>query len=159
MGSTVSRTVLACAAACLLCSLSGCGLLPGGDPVMSEKRPVTPVAVRDKQVVFKESMVWYDRPFGATRGIMFPEGVYKLEAEDSEYYYFAAPKAIEYRVFSNGKAVDGRFIPGGLCLGKAFLKMIPAAAYMTMDDKNKVMTWKLGGDFIRMEGSKWTKNY
>jgi hypothetical protein len=146
---------------CILCCsvLGGCGLLPPQDPVSAQERTVTPTTTRDKTITLKESMVWYNRPFSATRGIRFPEGVYTLEAEDDEYYYFASPKEIEYRVFQEGKVVDGRSIPGGLFLGKRLFKMVPAGVYMTADEHTRIITWKLGAEFLRMEGKLWTRNY
>jgi len=145
--------------AALVCVVSGCGLMPARNPVAAEDRHVKSVATRDKEVVLKEAIVWFDRHPNATRGIRFPEGTYKIEAEDDEYYYFAAPKDIEYRVFRDGKVVDGRFMPGGLFLGKVFLKAVPAGAYLSVDERSKVVTWHLGGNFLRLEGKKWTRNY
>ena len=139
--------------------LVGCGLMPPQSPVTGEDRAVTPLQMQEKQVVFKEAMVWLDRTFSPTRGIRFPEGVYTLEAEDKEYYYFRAPRDIEYRVFEDGRVVDGNFMPGGLYLGKKLLMMVPAGAYLSVNEQNKTMTWRLGGDFLRMEGRTWERNF
>ena len=134
---------------------SGCVTL---SPVTQEDRVVRTIDDGKKRVIFEECMVWYDN-LTPTRGIRFPEGTYTLEAEDDEYYYFAAPAQLEYRVFRYGKVVDARKMPGGLYLGKKAFKMVPAGAYLSVDNQNKTFTWKLGSDFLLMEGRKWKKNY
>ena len=138
--------------------LAGCGALTLS-PLTSEDRSVSPVVDAGKSVILKESMVWYDQEV-ATRGIRFPEGQYLLEAEDAEYYYFRSPSPLEYRIFQNGSLTDGRFMPGGLFLSKALINMVPAGAYLSVEDpKQKTLTWKLGSNFLRKEGSLWTKNF
>lgn len=137
--------------------LFGCGTLRL-NPVTADDRIVKPLIVQKKIVTFKESIVWYDQN-PPTRGVLFPEGDYPIEAEDGEYLYFKAPKELEYRIFKNGEVIDGRLIPGGMCLNKNLFSMIPAGAYMTVNSSKKTLTFKLGRDFQRMEGNKWIKNF
>ncbi len=137
-------------------ALTGCSVLTLS-PLINEDRVVTPLANQTMTVTFKEPMVWSDQ--GPTRGIRFPAGTYLLEAEDSQYRYFRAPGPLEYRIFQNGATTDDRFMPGGFFLSKAAIDMVPAGAYLSTDDSRKTLTWKLGGDFLRMEGSRWTKNF
>jgi hypothetical protein len=106
-------------------------------------------------IVFHERMVWYNQPRNPTRGIRFPAGTYRLEAEDDEYRYFRAPSDVEYRIFRDGRAVDGRFMPGGLFLGKTIWKAVPAGAYLSVDPTTKVATWNLGRNFLKLEGKLW----
>ena len=138
---------------------AGCAVvLPPLNPVSSEDRTVNSVSDQQKNVIFNQSMVWYDS-LRKTRGILFPEGKYQLEAEDNEYYYFKAPKELEYRIFENGKTTDMRTMPGGLYLSKSAFNMVPAGAYLSVSDEKKTLTWKLGSDFMRMENDEWKKDY
>jgi hypothetical protein len=138
--------------------LCGCAALPPFNPVMSENRSVKSVINQEKRVEFKEPMVWYDS-IKQTRGVLFPEGIYILEAEDDTYYYFKAPKELDYRSFEKGKTSDVKLIPGGLFLSKGSFNMVPAGAYSSLSNENKTLTWKLGSDFMDMEGKKWKKLY
>jgi hypothetical protein len=128
-------------------------------PATHEARVVSPVVNQTKELVFKEPMVWYDQTFAPTRGIMFPQGTYQIEAEDSDYIYFHAPAEIEYRTLQGGSVTGDRFMPGGVFLAKTAINLVPAGAYLSVDKNTNVLTWKLGGSFLRMEGSKWTKNF
>jgi hypothetical protein len=102
-------------------------------------------------------MVFLDDPVRTAHGIRLLDGTYALEAEDDDYLYYRAPQKIEYRVFKNGAVVDGRFLPGGIYFSNAFLSLVLAGAYLTVDDTHKTLMWKLGLEFIHLEGSKWTR--
>jgi hypothetical protein len=102
-------------------------------------------------------MVWYDAS-PVTHGLRFPPGIYTLEAEDSDYLYLRSPVPLEFRVFNDGKVVDSRDIPGGLMIGKHF-SVVPAAGYIDGEGTSKVMVWKLGQSFLRLEGTNWTKTF
>ena len=128
------------------------------NPVTNESRAVTATSDQNKTIQFKESMVWYDKATNPTKGILFPDGMYTLEAEDTDYLYFRAPRQFDYRFFTNGEETDRKLINGGLYLSKTFLTAVPAGAYISIDDTNKTLTWKLGGDFLLMEGEKWERN-
>jgi hypothetical protein len=96
----------------------------------------------------------------ATRAIRFPPGTYVLEAEDSQYWYMRSSTPLEFRIFRDGKAVDGRSIPGGIMIGKARISMVPAGGYIDGQNASaKVMVWKLGGEFVRREGRNWKKSF
>ncbi len=138
--------------------LTGCSAV-NLNPTMNEPRIVSAVEVQNKHVILNDSMVWYDDAYNKTRGILFPKGRYILEAQDDDYYYFKAPSQFDYRTFENGEVIEQRMIDGGLFLGKSYLQVIPAGAYINKDEKEKILTWKLGGNFISMEGEKWVKNY
>jgi hypothetical protein len=146
----------------ILLALGGCGGITLS-PVTNEDRAVSPLTAQTRAVLFKESMVWYDQGPAPTRGVKLPEGAYVLEAEDTDYRYFHAPSQIEYRRFQNGNVTDARFFDGGLALSKSSLGLNAASVYQSGDASNKalvkILIWKLGGDFLKMEGSKWTKNF
>jgi hypothetical protein len=129
------------------------------NPVTSESRSVRAAADEKKTITVPEGMVWYDAA-RATRGLRFPPGTYALEAEDDEYWYFRAPSPLEFRVFSGREVKDGRFIPGGIMLGKRTIKLVPAAGYIDGERKDeKTMVWKLGRDFQRREKKDWRKSF
>lgn len=44
-------------------------------------------------------------------------------------------------------------------LGKRLIRLIPAAGYVDDDDASKTMVFKLGGDFLAMEGRQWRKSF
>ena len=137
--------------------LAGCGSLPATNPLASETMVVSSVS-GDKQLQLHKDQVWFDGP-SRSLGIMIPKGDYVLSAEDEDYLYFKAPAQIELRIFSEGGYHQGLF-DGGLALSKGLPDlMVPAFVYQDSNDEQKTMRWKLGGDFLRMEGRTWEKNY
>jgi hypothetical protein len=141
---------------CWSCSVLGAG---GMNPVQSEKRVVSASINPERKIVLNEPMVFLDQgPYIApSRGIRLMSGSYSLEAEDSDYLYYLSATPIEYRVFNNGVVTDTRFMPGGIYFSKSSISLVPAGAYLTVDDTHKILTWKLGLEFIKYQGSKWTR--
>ena len=89
------------------------------------------------------------------KGVRLPSGAYKLEAEDSQYFYFRAPSAPEYRVVIQGKT-DQMFIPGGVALPKS--SFAPGATYADFKVQGvRQLTRMLGTEFLLEEGNKWTR--
>ena len=85
--------------------------------------------------------------------------LYSLEAEDADYWYFRSSAPLEFRRFEHGRPTEEHSNPGGLMLGKRSLRMVPAGAYIEGDGTSKIMVWKLGGDFLAMEGRQWRKSF
>jgi hypothetical protein len=129
-------------------------------PVEATRVVVTPVAQSSKTLTLNEAMVFFDQGgfLSPNRGLRLREGTYILEAEDDDYLYYKAPQQIEYRVFRDGKVVDGRFLPGGIYLSKSLSILNPAGAYLAVDDTHKTLMWKLGTEFLHFEGSKWKRD-
>jgi hypothetical protein len=92
-------------------------------------------------------------------GLRFPPGVYALEADDDDYWYFRSPASLEFRTFENGKPIEENTKPGGIMLGKRSMRLIPAGEYVDGDGSAKTMVWKLGGDFLAMERRQWRKSF
>jgi hypothetical protein len=44
-------------------------------------------------------------------------------------------------------------------LGKRSLRLVPAAGYIDDEGSTKILVWKLGGDFMSMEGKQWRKSF
>ncbi len=44
-------------------------------------------------------------------------------------------------------------------IAKAALNIVPAGGYVEGDGATKIMVWKLGGNFIRMQGREWTRTF
>ena len=136
--------------------VSGCGTIQL-DPAWLEDRTVQPAADAKKTFTVKEGMVFYDAA-PATRGLRFPPGTYTLEAEDPDYFYLRSSTPLEFRTFKGGQPADGRSIPGGIMLAKHFT-IVPAAGYIDGEGSKKMAVWKLGRDFLAIEGKYWTKSF
>ncbi|HKD23097.1 MAG TPA: hypothetical protein VKB71_13860, partial [Rhizomicrobium sp.] len=109
-------------------------------------------------ITLNDSMVFLDqdnRFISASHGVRLLPGTYVKEAEDADYTYYRAPSSIEYRIFSNGSA-NSRFFPGGIYYSKARIVFVPAGTYATIDGTHKQLMWRLGNEFMRLRGSKWT---
>lgn len=141
----------------LLATCSGCSLIKVS-PITDENRSVTPLTNRVKKITFHEEVEWIDdNP--ANRGILIPKGIFALEAKDDKYSYFRSAKGIGHRVYQNGKPVQTTFKPGGICITDSFFLTPSAGAYVSIDDKNKKMVWKLGTDFMMLSGSAWSESF
>jgi hypothetical protein len=154
----MSRVVAGLLALTCGVALSGCGALPPLDATTKETRVTRPVSDPSKTVTVPEGMVWYATASRAL-GLRFPPGTYVLEAEDDEYWYFRSPSPLEFRSFANGKITEQHTESGGLMLAKRPIRPIPAAGYVDADGSSKTMVWKLGGDFLSMEGRQWRKSF
>jgi hypothetical protein len=44
-------------------------------------------------------------------------------------------------------------------IGKSLIRTIPAAAYIDDEGATKMMVWKLGQEFLRLEGRDWEKSF
>lgn len=139
-------------------ALTACGALPPLDATSSQTRIVRPASDPSKSVTVPEGMVWYATP-SRSSGLRFPPGTYTLEAEDDDYWYFRSPTPLEFRAFANGKPSEEHINPGGLMLGKRSIRLVPAGGYIDGDGSAKTMVWKLGGDFLAMEGKQWRKTF
>jgi len=138
-------------------ALTGCGTLPPPDSTVSETRMTRPASDPSKTLTVPEGMVWYATA-SRSSGLRFPPGTYALEAEDDDYWYFRSPSPLEFRSFANGKPNEEHTALGGLMLGKRSLRSVPAAGYVDAG-LSKTMIWKLGGDFLAMEGRQWRKSF
>ncbi len=88
--------------------------------VTTEERTITPIDDEGKTVTLTEPIVWLDAPaLRASKGVRLPQGLYRLEAEDADYWYFRAPSPIEMRLLEDGRPTGGPDVPGGLALAKA----------------------------------------
>ena len=136
--------------------LAGCGALQLS-PVTNESRAVHGATDATKIVTVPEGMVWYDGS-PRTRGLRFPAGRYTLEAEDADYWYLRSPAPLEFRDFTGGQPTSVRNLPGGIMMSKRF-SIVPAAGYIEGEGTTEVMVWKLGQEFLQLEGKAWTKSF
>lgn len=135
----------------------GCGVTRLS-PIEDLDQQVESVGYSTKRIVLVESMIWLDSR-DARSGIILPQGIYQLEAESRDYLYFAAPDFIEYRTLRKDTEPDRRFLFGGLFVAKQLRRKIPAGAYYSISELEKVHIWRLGSDFIEMEGERWQRLY
>ena len=143
-------------AALALLFLAGCGALPL-NPVTNESRPVQAITDATKTITVPEGIVWYNGP-RKTRGIRFPTGRYPLEAQDADYWYFRSPAPLELRTFGETNTAGTQGIAGGLMVARHF-SIVPGAGYAEGEGSTKVVLWKLGQDFLALEGKYWIKSY
>lgn len=136
--------------AALLVLLAGCGV--GGVP-----RAVQPVFDATKTFTVLKDFDWYG-PYPPSQGVRLRAGVYALEAEDAEYWYFRAPVAIEVVAVERMSVAHGRSVPGGVMLSKRF-HIVPAAAYVDDAAVGKRMVLEFGPDFRGMEGIYWKRSF
>ena len=71
---------------------------------------------------------------------------------------FRSPAPLEFRDFVNGQTTNTRNLRGGLMLAKHF-SMLPGAGYIAGENATKIMVWKLGQEFVRLEHKYWSKNF
>lgn len=128
-------------------------------PAQFEDHVVTAAQGTTGTLTFNEPEVWLDsdgvRP--ATKGIRLPSGTHELEAEDTDYLYYRAPERFEWRLLENDQVKKAGFEQGGIYVSKSLIALVPAGIYMSLDEKKKTLIWKLGSDFMRLGGSKWTR--
>jgi hypothetical protein len=141
----------------VLALLVGCGTLPPSNPVTHDTRVVRNAHDSSKSITIVNGMVWYN--LDRAKGIRFPPGTYNLEAEDADYWYFRSPAPLEFRDFSGGRVTDAQSKAGGIMIAKAGMNRAPAGGYVPGDGSTMVMVWKLGGDFLGMEGREWNKSF
>ncbi len=143
-----------------LIGVCGCGGMRL-DPTDDQARTITLATDHSQTLTFKTGMVWcYD--LSARRCLRLPPGVYTIEGEDAVWRYFRAPEPFDFRFLDKPENDRQRFIAGGVALRKGYDIMLPAEVYIDSDNHiaaEKVLIFKLGNDFIEMEGGRWTKNF
>jgi hypothetical protein len=154
MRSASQMSVLAVAAMLT----AGCSASPSLDATMNQTRVVQASYDAAKTVTVSEAMVWYASA-SQDYAVRFPPGIYELEATDDDYWYFRCPTPLEFRHFARGNPTSQYTSFGGLMLAKPPLRFVPAAGYVEDEADTKKMVWKLGGDFMAMEGRQWTKSW
>lgn len=143
-------------AASIVC-LSGCGGLEL-NPLVNERRNVHLEPDRSKTLTVTHEMVWYDKS-PPVHGLRFPAGIYALEAEDEDYWYMRSSTPLELREFRKGGKADSRDLAGGIMIGKYLFRAVPAAGYIDGDGSTRIMIWKLGSEFLSLEGKDWRKSF
>jgi hypothetical protein len=153
----IQRLLAAVSCATLVASCSI--LVPPFNPVITEDRTVTALADPAATVTMKEARIWFDGPaYRRTRGIRLPQGVYALEGEDAEYYYFRAPSLLELRPIENEQTLDGPDMPGGLALRKT-ISMKGFAAIYVGDGPQKMLVWRFGSELVHQRGRLWDTSF
>lgn len=155
---TAHRQVIACVT--ILMIAAGCGGIRL-DPTDDQPRTITVRSDPAMSLTFKTGQVLcYD--ISARRCLRLPPGNYRFEGEDAVWRYFRAPEGLEFRILDKPDGDRQRFILGGIALRKGADIMLPAEIYIDSDSRrveDKVLIFKLGHDFIDLQGSLWTKNF
>ena len=111
-----------------------------------------------KTITVSHDMVFYDASPPA-QGLRFPAGTYALEGQDGEYWYMRSSVPLEFLAFRKGGKADSRRIAGGIMIGKYSFRAAPGAGYIDGEGSTRIEVWKLGGDFLKLEGTDWKKSF
>lgn len=132
-------------------------VLVAGCSVGGVLRSAQPVYDGTKTFTILKEFDWYGS-YPPSRGVRLRAGVYTLEAEDAEYWYFRSPVPIEVIAVERMSIARGRSVPGGIMVSKRF-NVVPAAAYVDDSAEGKRMVLEFGPDFRSMEGIYWKKDF
>lgn len=144
--------------ASLALSLAGCLALenPFNSPIVSQSRSITPVRNAGRSLTVAHGL-GFSSSSGGTRRISFPAGVYPLEAEDAGYWYFRASAPITFTELSTENWMP-RAQMGGLMVAKSG-NPLAGGGYVDGSASTKILVWKLGAEFLALEGQYWKKNF
>ena len=146
----------AAAAACALAS--SCTTAVPRRSIDGQPRFTRPAADAKKSLTVLKSIAGYG-PRPPSPGGRFPPGLYRLEAEDAEYWYLRSEVPLEITFLENRRIVEMRRVPGGIMISKTYNNLLPAAGYVEDDFGGKSLVWELGREFLYDEGRYWTKNF
>jgi hypothetical protein len=138
-------------------SLYGCGGLEL-NPLINERRSVHFEQDSSKTLTVVRDMVWDDKSH-ASHELRFPAGTYGLEGEDADYWYMRSSTPLTLTEFKKGAKPESRSLRGGIAIGKYSFRSVPAAGYIDGEDASRVLVWKLGKDFLALEGTDWRKSF
>ena len=109
--------------------------------------------------VLKETDL-YDS-YRSYRSVRLRLGVYTLEAEDADYWYYRSltPIAVTLKEDMMPTRRFSRYsLPGGIMLAKRF-DAVPGGAYVDEPGAGKRVILEFGRDFRSLEGTYWTKQF
>lgn len=127
-------------------------------PLTNVRRDVHLEHDASKTITVSHDMVFYDASPPA-QGLRFPAGTYALEGQDGEYWYMRSSVPLEFLAFRKGGKADSRNIAGGIMIGKYSFRAAPGAGYIDGEGSTRIEVWKLGGDFLNLEGKDWKKSF
>jgi hypothetical protein len=127
-------------------------------PLTNVRRDVHLERDASKTITVSHDMVFYDGSPPA-QGLSFPAATYELEAQDGEYWYMRSSVALEFLSFHKGGKAESRNIAGGIMIGKYSFRAVPAAGYIDGEGSTRIEVWKLGSDFLKLEGKDWKKSF
>lgn len=113
---------------------------------------------RARTITLKYALGWWTSA-ALRNAVTLPAGVYHIEGEDNEFWYFRAPQPLEVRS-QHGEA--RRAQTGGIALRKHPDAAVVAEIYTSSDIDHPRRKWleqKLGPQFGKMEHDKWTRNF
>ena len=137
--------------------LAGC-VASAPVPFPELSRDPSPVDSSTKTFTVLREISGYSRSLPRI-GLSLPTGLYALEAEDRDYWYFHAPQPVELRIVENGHVTDRHKLPGGIMLSK-HSDATPVTGYTDGKGAVRNPVWELSGtEFAWMEGRYWKKNF
>jgi hypothetical protein len=126
------------------------------NPVTSLTRPVFPVGELRSSLTVLKTHQFFDSK-SKVYSVTIVSGVYVLDAQDEDYWYFRSPVAMQRAIHADGGASPD-FFPGGIALGKKKDMIFPAAIYKSDGSMDRLVIWRFGGEFMKEEGLLWKRN-
>jgi hypothetical protein len=134
----------------------GCGTF-ALNPITSETRPI--YAIQDAALtVTVMRTLSFDDSKSRVYNVTLPQGVYKLEAQDADYWYFAAPTLLSRATYDGKEVADRNLFCGGLMLAKKPGMLVPAGIYRSDGSMNMTLIWRFSSDFMKTEGTAWQRS-
>jgi hypothetical protein len=90
--------------------------------------------------------------------VTVPRGVYKLEAQDDEYYYYALSGLMSRSIYDGKKLVESNNFCGGLMIARDNGVTFPAGVYRSDGSMNRTMIWRFGDEFGARNGEGWEES-
>jgi hypothetical protein len=126
-------------------------------PVVSQSRTVYPVAGESGTVTVQKDMT-FDDSIRRTYSVTIPRGLYKLEAQDADYRYYALSGFLKRSVYDGKHLVGTNSFCGGLMIARRADVSFPAGIYRSDGSLNRTMVWRLDSRFMDMKNSYWTES-
>jgi hypothetical protein len=137
-------------------SLPGCSSLHF-NPVTSLSRAVYPVGELQSSITVVKAHRFFDSKSKVYSVTIVP-GVYVLDAQDGDYWYYRAPVALQRAIYESDNSARPDFFPGGIAIGKRKNMIFPAAVYKSDGSLDRIILWRFGSEFHKVEGTVWKRD-
>lgn len=136
--------------------LAGCAdmILPQSNRIWEERTVSSATAPRS--LVMSEPLNWFASENGNRYDIWLPQGTYYVEAEDNDYWYFAAPGGVTMGKKKLFSAQDNMPQGGGIVISKKTNpKAYSSGAYVDYEGGRKLLVFYFDFRFTDQEGKRW----
>ena len=126
-------------------------------PVVSQVRVVYPVVGDTGTVTVLKDLTFNDS-VRRTYTIIVPRGIYRIEAQDDDYRYYALTGLLKRCVYDGKQRVESNVFCGGLMVAKRSDVAFPAGVYKSDGSMNRTMLWRFDEAFLALKGEAWTES-